>query len=188
MRPVALILGLLLAAQATLLVRSQGQALTAARMGHRWLTEGGPEGDLSYLPLAASRALAELEGALPLQARVLVVLASPFPVAFDFYLQPRHVAVLMPLDDALIARAAAAFPVAAGQAQRWADLVTARGQRLTPQSLHEGLQRADYLLSFHADPAALGVPPERLEFVARSEMAAVWRVLRDDADLGTAPR
>jgi hypothetical protein len=176
--------GLLVGVQLLVFARTESEALGLLWQGREWFA-GPPRPDVAYLTVAAARELGALEPRLPPQARVLVVTTSPFVVPYDFYLAPRSLTVLMRLDPALVERYAAVSPATARQATRWLAEMEERGQALTDERLREALPRADYVLVFLGDAAAVGLQRAellpahaRLELVAREGQSTLYRLER----------
>ena len=140
---------------------------------------------MAYLPIAAARNLGALEPRIPPRARVLLVTPSPFVLAYDFYLAPRPLTVLMRVDPTLLERAASRHPATARQAERWLTQIVERGQALTPERLAAELPRADWVVTFLADAEELGLlapgllpPGARLELVDQQDQAALYELVR----------
>jgi len=179
-----LLAGLLVGLQALVFAGTVGDSLVLLWRGRQWFSGPG-QPDVAYVPIAAARNLGALEPEIPADARVLLVTPSPFVVAYDFYLAPRPLTVLMRLDPTLIEKAAASHPATARQAERWLSQLEARGQALTVERLRQELPRADYVLTFLGDAGQLGLdrpgllpPGATLEPVDRREQAALYRVVR----------
>ncbi|HZM00940.1 MAG TPA: hypothetical protein VFD43_11890 [Planctomycetota bacterium] len=176
--------GLLVGVQLLVFARTEGDALPLLWQGRQWF-RGPPRTDVAYLSIAAARNLEPLAALIPSDARVLLVTPSPFVVPYDFYFAPRPLAVLMRLDPTLIEKAAASHPGTARQAERWLAKIEERGQALTAERLRQELPRADYVVTFLADAAQLGLhradllpPGSRLHEVDQREQAMLYRLER----------
>jgi hypothetical protein len=170
----------LVGAQAFVFASAQVDEFAAARRGRRWFTGPVQERDLSFLSVAAQRSLSGIDAELPSDARVLLVSLSPFLAPYDFYLAPRTLRVLIHVDEQLGERAIGRFPQSAGQARRYLRQIEQRGQRLTPEHLHEALLDCDWLIVFMGalEALPLGEDAPRLVPVTRHEQAALFRVER----------
>jgi hypothetical protein len=164
--------------------RAESAALPLLWQGRQWF-QGPHQPDVAYLPIAAARNLGPLEPRIPRQARVLLVTPSPFVLPYDFYFAPRPLTVLMRVDPTLVERAAAHHPATARQAERWLAQIVERGQALTDERLAVELPRADYVVTFLADAAQLGLlapgllpPGARLEPVDRQDQAVLYELIR----------
>lgn len=173
-----LLAGALLLAQAANFALVEAHAIAQ----HRRLAEPDPADappDVTRLPLAGYRALAELAPRIPEHGRVLLVADTDTPVVWDFQLLPRPLHVLFAVDEALEARVSRLAPELGERLIRWHAEIRSRDQQLTPESLGRHLAQAEWLLVVRTGGAPIELPADgaRRELVAASGPVTLYRLV-----------
>ena len=176
---VATLLGVaLLAVQLMAAWPALDAGLRRARGVHRDLAYPDPQGLAGQSSFGALLDLPPLLRAVPDDARVLLVTGPVLPFAWDFYVMPRPLDVLVSTPDRLVTRALRRLETPE-VLERWLADLEARGLLLTPQRLAAALSHNDVLVAFAIEVDELGLPPgvaERLQPMDRHGLAALYRI------------
>ncbi|HEX5009902.1 MAG TPA: hypothetical protein VFY71_05835 [Planctomycetota bacterium] len=152
--------------------------LVRARGVHHDLEHPDPQGLAGQPTFAALLDMPPLLAGVPDDARVLLVAGPVLPFAWDFYVMPRPLDVLVSAPDVLVARALRKLEVPE-VLERWLAYLDTQGLLLTPDRLADALARDDVLIAFAIDADDLGLPPgvtARLQRVDSHGLATLYRI------------
>jgi hypothetical protein len=110
--------------------------------------------------IAAYRSLLPLVELLPPDAKVLLVVNSPFEMPYEFYLLPRPLRILQRFEQEHLDFARSQGAALAETAERYHAALEERGHLLTPAGLRDGLAWADWVVVLFG-----GDPPPQPPFV-----------------------
>lgn len=152
--------------------------LVRARGVHHDLEHPDPQGLAGHSAFGALLDLPPLLRDVPDDARVLLVSGPVLPFAWDFYVMPRPLEVLVSAPDVLVTRAMRKLE-APDVLERWLAYLDKQGFLLTPDRLADALARNDVLVAFVIDRQDLGLPPDlagRLQLVDSHGLATLYRI------------
>ena len=153
--------------------------LERARGVHQGLEHPDPLGLAGNAAFAALLDLPPLLQDVPDDARVLLVVGPVLPFAWDFYVLPRPLDVLVSAPERLVKRAVRRIETA-DVLKGWLAYLDGRGMLLTPERLADALARHDVLVAFAIDLDDLGLPPDvaagRLQQVDSHGVATLYRI------------
>ena len=123
--------------------------------------------------IAAYRSLRPLVGRLPTDAKVLLIVNSPFEMPYEFYLLPRPLRIQQRFEQQHIDFARTQGAKMAETARRYHAALDERGHLLTPRRLADGLAWADWVIVLFGGDLLPPRPP--FVSVERFEQAELFR-------------
>ena len=171
--------GALLVGQLCAALPTVAESLRGARLVYAGVVHPQPEGFAGHPAFAALVDMLPLLADVPEDARVLLVVGTAMPFAYDFHVLPRPLDVLLRVEDKLVARALRRLE-APSLVLDWLQLIEERRMRLTPERLAEELPAHDVLLTLMIEHQALPLgdePTARLEPLGAHGQAALYRIV-----------